>query len=116
MDIFPTIASIVDYDLSSQKAIDGINILNHLLTGNELSERFFYYYSAQGEIEGIRKGPWKLLKKQEDLYLFNLEEDISEKFNLAEKYPDMIEEFSNQLLRFDQQMDEQMRPYGKLGQ
>jgi arylsulfatase A-like enzyme len=116
MDIFPTIASIVDYDLSSQKAVYGINILDHLLTGNELSERFFYYYSAQGKIEGIRIGPWKLLKRQEDLYLFNLEEDISEKFNLAEKYPDMVEELSSQLIEFDQQMEEQMRPYGKLGQ
>ena len=116
MDIFPTIASIVDYDLSSQKAIDGINILDQLLTGNELSERFFYYYSAQGKIEGIRKGPWKLLKRQQDLYLFNLEEDISEKFNLAERYPDMVEELSNQLLEFDQQIEEQMRSYGKLGQ
>lgn len=116
MDIFPTIASIVDYDLSSQKAVDGINILDHLLTGNELSERFFYYYSAQGKIEGIRKGPWKLLKRQEDLYLFNLEEDISEKFNLAEKYPGIVEELSKQLFEFDQLMEEQMRPYGKLGQ
>ena len=111
MDIFPTIASIVGYDLSTHHKIDGIDIKDHLMTGVEVSERPFFYYSSRGNIEGIRKGPWKFLRKKEEVFLFNLEEDIHERYNLAEKYPEMLIEFSEEMEIFDEQMNKEMRPY-----
>ena len=50
IDIFPTIASIVGYDLSTHHKIDGIDIKDHLITGAEVSERPFFYYSSHGNI------------------------------------------------------------------
>ena len=116
MDIFPTIASIVDYDLLSHKQIDGLNIADHLQTGKELADRTFVYYSSQGNIEGIRNGSWKALKKQDGLYLFNIEEDIQEKFNLAEQYPEKLSELIIEMGEFGKKMDLEMRPHGVLGQ
>lgn len=111
MDIFPTVASIVGYDLSKHQKIDGKDILEHLKTGVEVPDRPFFYYSSRGNIEGMRKGSWKFLKRQQDVYLFNLEEDIHERYNLAEKYLEMVIEFSGELEAFDELMNKEMRPY-----
>ena len=111
MDIFPTIASLVGFDLSSHLKIDGINISDHLKTGDEVPGRPFFYYSSHGNIEGMRKGPWKYLKKRDEIFLFNLEEDISERYNLAEKYPEKVNEFSTSVKAFDEEMNKEMRPY-----
>ena len=59
----------------------------------------------------MRKGPWKLLKKKEEVFLFNLEEDIHERYNLAEKFPEMLIEFSEEMAAFDEQINKEMRPY-----
>jgi arylsulfatase A-like enzyme len=111
MDIFPTIASIIAYDLSTRKKIDGMDIKDHLKTRAEIPERSFFYYSLHGKIEGMRKGPWKYLKRKDEIFLFNLEEDISERYNLADKYPEKVIELSGETKAFDDQMNKEMRPY-----
>ena len=40
----------------------------------------------------IRSGQWKLVAERERLELFDLQSDLSETHNLAEKHPDILAE------------------------
>lgn len=116
MDILPTIAHLVDYKLPESLKIDGEDI-HDLLEDPELKKfdnREFYYYSQMGEIEAIRQGPWKLFKKGEVIELYNIEEDISEKYNLAPEHPDLVKELMHQLETFDEELTRSARPVGEL--
>ena len=57
----PTIASIVGGRLPEHK-IDGVNILD-LWKGNFHAEprKEFYYYFGKNNLNGVRKGNWKLV-------------------------------------------------------
>lgn len=116
MDILPTIAHIVGYDLPEGLKIDGEDI-HDLLENPELKKfdnREFYYYSQMGEIEAIRQGPWKLFKKGEIIELYNIEEDISEKYDLASEYPDLVKKLIDELKKFDEDLTRSARPVGEL--
>lgn len=116
MDILPTIAHIVGYDLPEGLKIDGEDI-HDLLENPELKKfdnREFYYYSQMGEIEAIRQGPWKLFKKGEIIELYNIEEDISEKYDLASEYPDLVKKLIDELKKFDEELTRSARPVGEL--
>lgn len=116
MDILPTIAHIVGYDLPEGLKIDGEDI--HDLLENPELKKFdnheFYYYSQMGEIEAIRQGPWKLFKKGEIIELYNIEEDISEKYDLASEYPDLVKKLIDELKKFDEELTRSARPVGEL--
>ena len=77
-----------------------------------LSERPFYFFARNGDLEAIRLGKWKLHiskskgwneqnngKFQESLY--NLDTDIGEKKNLISQYPEIAEKLKIQLQNFD---------------
>ena len=67
----------------------------------------FYYY-AQEQLQAIRKGPWKLFlpldrfenhphfkgSGSHDFLLFNVETDIGSQHNLAELYPQVVEDLN----------------------
>ena len=109
-DFFPTIleiARIKHYE--TVQRIDGISFVPLLKgTGDSSEGRALYWNFPNGWGEPgpgfgasctIRKGDWKLIyyygsQKKE---LFNLAEDISEKCNLAEKYPDITGKLSEEL-------------------
>lgn len=116
MDIFPTIADLTSSLLPESLEIDGENIISLLENPDSsvFKERVFYYYSQHGNPEAIRKGSWKLSIRGEQVELYNLDEDISEKFNLVDQFPGLIEELKNELQRFDAELERQARPIGTL--
>lgn len=61
IDLLPTFAAISGASLPNKK-IDGVNILS-LFKGEEDANprNHFYYYNNANSLEGIRKGPWKLV-------------------------------------------------------
>lgn len=106
LDILPTIAAISKAQLPSVK-LNGINILNHLQNPNKKLDRNVFFYEKQKEIWGVRKGDWKLLpnggsrasKLGDKPELYNLKEDIMEKINLAEKYPEIVKELQEEIMK-----------------
>ena len=52
------------------------------------------YYDGHGNLEGIRKGKWKLLVKKSQTLLFDLLLDVGEHDNLAEANPDVVKELA----------------------
>ena len=120
IDLLPTIASLAGEPLPTDHTIDGMNI-SAVLTGDGPSPRDeFLYYSSRGLLTGIRTGPWKLLilpagrksyfDKTSGTFLFNLEEDLGEQNNLAERLPDKVAELAALMKKRDADLTAASRP------
>ena len=103
LDILPTFVKLAGADLPEGVVIDGFDQTSFIHSINGKSARDSFHYHVRGEIQAVRKGKWKLLipdtknkfpyvydKKIIEPELYNLENDISEKSNQAEKYPRII--------------------------
>lgn len=112
MDLFPTFAKLTGAEIPEGLQLDGKNIIELLKDPQniKLEERPFYYYSRDGILDAVRLGKWKLhltknrgwnSKETFPVSLYNLEEDISEKNNLAEKHPEIVEKLQKIMLEFD---------------
>ena len=120
MDLLPTLAAMTDTDLPENFVCDGFDASGTIL-GDAASPRDeLVYYSKKGELRGIRVGEWKLLefaaanqkrpKQKKQTALYDLEEDISEKKNLAEEHPEIVESLRKRMIRADSEITENARP------
>ena len=107
MDLLPTFARLASAEVPEDRIIDGKDIWP-MLTGETTEsphETFFYY--ARTQLRAVRSGGWKLLlpvntnadrvgtaARFEQLQLYNLRTDRIESTNLAEKYPQKVDELS----------------------
>lgn len=89
----------------NDRIIDGFNNRSLIIgkRGAKSPYKVFYYYNAD-QLQAVKSGPWKLFlplrnfvqhphfKKGEGEkpLLFNVENDISSAYNLAEKYPEIV--------------------------
>ncbi|HDL18873.1 MAG TPA: arylsulfatase [Bacteroidetes bacterium] len=112
IDILPTVAAITGAPLPEKK-IDGMNILPLMegKIGANPRNEYLYYYG--GELRAVRRGKWKLFfphksrsyvgvepghdgfpgpyaTLQVGLELYNLENDIGEKNNIAAQHPGVV--------------------------
>lgn len=113
IDLLPTIAAITGAQLPENR-IDGVNILSLLAGEENVNPRNSYYFYYCGELRAVRQGSWKLLFPHESrsylgqipgkdgfpgstskisigLELYNLDTDLSEENNIADKHPDIVE-------------------------
>ncbi len=109
MDMLPTMARLAGTSPPIDRIIDGYDISGMLLGDKESaspydSAGFFYYHMDQ--LQAVRSGPWKLylpLEKklnnlsgdyttavQAESELYNLDRDIGEKNEVADKHPDVV--------------------------
>jgi arylsulfatase A-like enzyme len=113
IDLLPTIA-VVCGATPPVKTIDGVNILPLIEGEKDANPRdhFFYYYD--GELQAVRQGKWKLhfphkyrsyegvepgmdghpgpyASRKTGFELYDLEQDIGEKLNVADSNPDIVE-------------------------
>lgn len=118
LDLLPTLAAYADGPLPPHP-IDGVN-LAALLEGDlnaRPRDHFYYYYTHQDgdQLQAVRQGKWKLhfphsyrsyervrpgrdgnpgpyARGQTGLALYNLEEDIGEQRNVADEYPEVVQQ------------------------
>jgi arylsulfatase A len=113
MDFLPTMARLAGADVPTDRIIDGKDIWP-LISGQPGAksphEAFFYYWGER--LEAVRSGKWKLhlgheynhpdppgsrgkpgkmSKRQIGVELFDLDNDLSETTNVAEKYPTVVQ-------------------------
>lgn len=112
IDWLPTIANLCGIS-NIPKDIDGIDMSRMITEPKSASPRTnaFWKYGNQW---AVRKDNWKLMGYPKDtshkgeldlendaLYLANLDEDVSEMKNLANKYPKIVEELKNEYLSWE---------------
>jgi arylsulfatase A-like enzyme len=121
VDLFGTLADIVDYQIKDNEAEDSYSILP-LLEGKEIKgdlREATVHHSINGSF-AIRQGDWKLamcpgsggwsfprpgqdkaeLAKLPPVQLYNLKDDPSEQNNLQGKYPDKVKELKALLTKY----------------
>ena len=114
IDLLPSLAKLADSKLPENgNRIDGLDV-SSTITGDAPSPRDeFIYYAAQGGLDGIRQGDWKLLLRKPQPLLFNLKEDISEKNNLAGANPEKVEALKARMKELDAEITANARPVWK---
>jgi len=114
LDLFPTLAAISDATVSDSLIVDGMDISEFLFSPKteKLPERPFYFYARNGKLEAIRRGKWKLHVEKSigwdsnkngvfQTSLYNLDNDIAEKNNLATQFPEKVNELTDMMNEFD---------------
>lgn len=113
MDLLPTIANICGADKPKHK-IDGRDITDLLLGNGDVVDKPFIYYTKMGKLAGIRQGAFKLISEGKDVFLYNIEEDISEEYDLKDSEPERFDQMKLLMVEFDDQLTNEARPVGKL--
>lgn len=94
-DIYPTVLDLTGQALQPAQHVDGISLVPILGgyggTDRSLIWHYPHYSNQDGKPSGaIRTGEWKLIVDyySNELELYNLTDDLSESFNLAEQFPE----------------------------
>ena len=117
LDLLPTIAALTKSQLPTNK-IDGKDITS-TLTSDRSPRKDMLFYSARGQLQGIREGDWKFLEitqtnrknksSKTTSYLFNLADDIGEQNNRLDQYPERVARMKIQMQRLDSEISENAR-------
>lgn len=104
LDLLPTISELAGIELPDDRIYDGYDLTGVLTQGEESArEKMFYYHGTH--LFAARKGDYKLyyyqnnpegyparIKKLDKYQLFNVQRDPSERFDVADKHPEIIKE------------------------
>ena len=123
VDLFPTLLEFAEAKSPQEQPLDGVSLAKLLTSGGkEKLDRDAIYWHFPGYLGAgqnswrttpagaIRSGDWKLLEYFEDnrLELYNLRDDLSEKQNLAAKFPARTKELHSKLLTWRKSIDAPM--------
>ena len=108
IDLLPTIAKLAGAQVPKDRVIDGKDYSNVLLgkPGAKSPHDILFY-----EYEGARVGKWKLvIAKTGKSELYDLEADIGETTNLAEKHPQIMKELEEKVAAHRKSVEANKRP------
>jgi arylsulfatase len=99
MDLFPTVARLTG-GLPKDVTLDGTDLAPVLWEGKGRPQPDLFYYHS-GRLRAMRRGPWKLhLSGAEDKpELYQIEQDISERFNVAAEHSATVTEMMEAMRR-----------------
>jgi arylsulfatase A-like enzyme len=114
IDLLPTFARLAGAEMPADRVIDGRDIWP-LMEGRPGAgsphEAYFYYRG--NNLEAVRSGKWKLRRVKKNTELYDLEADVSEKINLADKHPEIVKRLAALMEEFDRELKANARPAGK---
>jgi len=113
IDIAPTLIRLAGCKMPADRIIDGVDQTELLLGESEKGSREKLFYFCRHELQGVRKGKWKLMvagrenhpKYVQDVgtqgvELYNLETDIGEKSNVAKENPEIVADLLQEIKNF----------------
>jgi arylsulfatase A len=102
LDLLATVAAITGGELPKDRTLDSFDLSDVLLRGGKSPRKEMFFWT-NAQLHAVRVGPWKLhVKAREPVNygkvdelsspeLYHLERDISEKYNVADKHPEVVE-------------------------
>lgn len=104
IDLLPTAVALAGGKLPAEPVIDGRDISPLLFGQTKQSPRQAHYYFAGYNLQAVRQGAWKLAltaqpetmgrsagsDAQRNPRLYNLDQEIGEQTNLADKHPEIV--------------------------
>jgi arylsulfatase A-like enzyme len=103
LDVLPTLAVLAGAPLPGGRVLDGYD-LSPVLRGTGLSPRRSYFYYRSATLQAVRSGPFKLHfftrpdgnderpQRVDPPWLFDLDQDPAEQYDLAAERPDVVAE------------------------
>jgi arylsulfatase A-like enzyme len=101
IDWLPTIAEYCDLNLPDRK-LDGYSIRSVIASGDTPSPHDILHWT-HGDRWAVREGKWKLVFDNNELFLSDMDKDVTETVNIAEQNPDVVEELK---LKHERWLDE----------
>jgi arylsulfatase A-like enzyme len=116
IDLLPTFVTLAGGTVPADRKIDGADLAPLLLGKSKESPRAAHYYFSGNKLEAVRSGPWKLAiapqsenigkpKEPEkgpfEPKLYNLDDDIGEKTDVADKHPDVVKRLQEYVAKMD---------------
>lgn len=128
LDIMPTFLNLAGVDIPSDRVIDGVDVMRLLTGETDESPRDTFFYYTFTHLQAVRQGDWKMvlprparpswtawnarmIEAVADKELYNLKADISERRNLADDYPEVVE----QLAKLVETTREELGDYNRIG-
>ena len=122
LDILPTIFALTGVELPKDRIIDGRDIRSILMpeTYKTTHDEFTFFFNYADNLpSAIRKGPWKLhtrigsqtkndygfVASKETPLLFQVEEDLGERINIAEQQETKVSELLSDLEAFEKNLN-----------
>ncbi|MFO1483910.1 MAG: sulfatase-like hydrolase/transferase [Verrucomicrobiaceae bacterium] len=105
IDVHPTCLKIAGAEVPAQPVLDGRDLSPLLFGQSKESQREAHYYFSSYNLQAVRQGPWKLAlmtqgnarakgQTEDDAKtnprLYNLDQEIDERTNLATQHPDIV--------------------------
>ncbi len=104
IDLLPTCVKLAGGTVPAEPIIDGRDISPLLFGQTKESQREAHYYFSSYNLQAVRQGPWKLALTQQseslskgiatdakiNPRLYNLDDEIGEQTNLADKHPEIV--------------------------
>jgi arylsulfatase A len=118
-DLFPTCLSLAGAALPDDRIIDGKDILPVLKGQAATPHAEFFYYDTRNLV-AIRQGNWKYCRRyltdiatywptKQGPFLFDLETDPNESYNMIEAQPKVAQELAARLDEFETEMEANLR-------
>jgi arylsulfatase A len=116
IDLLPTFVKLAGGTVPEDRKIDGADLSPLLLGKTKDSPREAHYYFNGNKLEAVRSGPWKLAvaPQSENIgkpkepengpfvpKLYNLDDDIGEKTDVADKHPDDVKRLQELVKKMD---------------
>ena len=128
IDLLPTCVALAGGTLPAKPVIDGRDISPLLFGKSSESQREANYYFHGYKLQAVRQGPWKLaLMPQAETMgagvaadasgekprLYNLDNDIGERTNVADKNPEIVAKLKSLAAKFNAEIATNRRPAGE---
>ena len=118
IDLLPTCVKLAGGTVPAEPVIDGRDISPLLFGQTKESQREAHYYFSGWNLQAVRQGAWKLaLVPQSDPQtkgiaedskmnprLYNLDEEIDERTNLADKHPEIVQKLQALATRMSEEI------------
>ena len=98
-DFMPTLAHLTGNNPQLPHDIDGMDISPLFFGGSADTDNRYLYWEFPGKQRAIRHGQWKCVtvKRGASLELYRITDDKNEQHNLADEYPDIVQQLDRQM-------------------